>query len=62
MLVRGLRKDRVTPGLLILDMQRGARLSFHLTAPPVLGFSRSPPPLNSGSASYVYYLSSHSAL
>ena len=36
-------RTELPPGLLILDMQRGAWLSFHLAAPPVLGFSRSPP-------------------
>ena len=46
-------RTELPPGLLILDTQRGARLSFHLAAPPVLGFSRSPPPLNSGAASCV---------
>ena len=45
----------------MLVVQHGAHVSFHLTAPTVLGFSRSPP-LNSGTASYVRYLSSPFAL
>ena len=42
-LARRLEKTELPLGLLILDVQRGARMSFHLAAPPVLGFSRSPP-------------------